>query len=92
MKHSLFEELTGSHLVKNYPNFIETGSLLPLSKPHTICPYPESEQSSQCPISLFGDPFEYFSPTYAKVIKVYPFLRFPHKNPICSYLLHIHDT
>jgi len=92
MKHSLFEELTGPHLVKNFPHFIETWSSLLVSKPHAICPYPESEQSSQCPISLLGDPFEYYSPTYAKVIKAYPFLRFPHKNPVCTYLLHIQAT
>jgi len=89
---TVFEQLTGTHLLKNFPHFIETGSSLPLSKQHAICPYPECEQYSQCHIYLLRGLFEYYSPTYAKLIKVYPFLRFPNKTlyaNICStYMLH----
>ena len=92
MKQRLFEQVAGTYLLKNFPHFIETGISLPLSKQQAITSYPESEHCSQYHISLLRDPYEYYSPTYAKVIKVYPFLRFSHKNPICTYLFHIHTT
>jgi len=38
----LFEKLTGSQLVKEFPT-------LPTSQVPATCPYPEPDQSSHCP-------------------------------------------
>jgi hypothetical protein len=45
------------------------GSLLHLQEPATD-PYPESAQSSPCPISLLEDPFSYYPSIYAWVSQV----------------------
>jgi hypothetical protein len=43
---------------------------LPLSQESTTCPYPEPTQSSPCPhIPLPENPFEYYPPIYAKIIR-----------------------
>jgi hypothetical protein len=53
----LLEKLTGLHLVKKFPHFMEPEGSLPHSQVPATCLYPEPTQSSPYPhILLLEDP------------------------------------
>ena len=48
MEHSPSEKLTGSHLVKKFPDLMETKISLAHLQVPVICPYPDPDQCSPC--------------------------------------------
>ena len=49
VEQSLLEKLTGSQLVKKFPEFCGTRRVISAFREPATCPYPEPDRSSPCP-------------------------------------------